>query len=350
MFHFRSCLKRVCNCVLLAMVGVPCVIAQPPENLVNGIQPASGAPLAIAGAERAPRGSRKVGPDLLALQAEFEAHRSAGVPAETYRSANPAIRVADGFVLIDTAASKDAGALQADLKRLGMVKPEVYGRVVSGRLPILSIDALESLDSLRLARPAYAMTRAGTVTSQGDAAVNADEARLLFGIDGTGVTIGTLSDSYDCLGGAADDVAANDLPAGVLVQDEFDNCTGGSDEGRAMMQLIHDLAPGSSQAFHSAFNGGQAGFAQGIIDLANAGADVIVDDVIYFAEPMFQDGVVAQAVDTWVRAFPISPLPVTRAEIPTRARSAQADRSLSDQGRVRPTISTRVPVWIYFKM
>lgn len=300
MFDFRSCLKRACTGVFLAMVAVPGAIAQPPEYLVNGTQLVSGSSLANPGAVRAPRGSRKVGPDLLALQAEFEAHRSAGAPAGTYRNANPAIRVADGFVLVDTAASEDASALQADLKRIGMVKPEIYGRMVSGRLPIVSIDALESLDSLRLARPAYAMTHAGTVTSQGDAAVNADEARLLFGIDGTGITIGTLSDSYDCLGGAAGDVTANDLPAGVLVQDDIDDCSGAIDEGRAMMQLIHDLAPGSSQAFHSAFNGGQAGFAQGIIDLANAGSDVIVDDVIYFAEPMFQDGIVAQAVDTVV--------------------------------------------------
>ena len=78
-----------------------------------------------------------------------------------------------------------------------------------------------------------------------------------------------------------------------------DTACPGSDEGRAMMQLIHDVAPGSSQAFHSAFTG-MAGFAQGILDLETAGADVIVDDVIHFAEPMFQDGIVAQAVDTVV--------------------------------------------------
>jgi subtilisin family serine protease len=64
-----------------------------------------------------------------------------------------------------------------------------------------------------------------------------------------------------------------------------------------MLQLIHDVAPGATQAFHTA-DDGEADFANGIIRLAlQAGADVIVDDVSYLAEPMFQDGIIAQAVD-----------------------------------------------------
>ena len=58
-----------------------------------------------------------------------------------------------------------------------------------------------------------------------------------------------------------------------------------------------NVAPGAGQAFHTALEG-QASFAQGIIDLANAGAKVITDDVFYFAEPFYQDGIVAQAVNT----------------------------------------------------
>jgi hypothetical protein len=38
-----------------------------------------------------------------------------------------------------------------------------------------------------------------------------------------------------------------------------------------MMEIIHDIAPGTTQAFHTA-EGGQANFPQGIIELANAGA------------------------------------------------------------------------------
>ena len=63
-----------------------------------------------------------------------------------------------------------------------------------------------------------------------------------------------------------------------------------------MAQIIHDTAPGASIAFATAL-GGQANFANNIIALRNAGAQVIVDDVQYFFEPMFQDGVIAQAVN-----------------------------------------------------
>src|SRR5690606_7590641 len=68
----------------------------------------------------------------------------------------------------------------------------------------------------------------------------------------------------------------------------------GTDEGRAMVELIHDLAPGADIFFHTAFTTPSV-FARGIEELVACGADIIVDDVIYFLEPMFQDGIVAQA-------------------------------------------------------
>ena len=69
-----------------------------------------------------------------------------------------------------------------------------------------------------------------------------------------------------------------------------------------MMQLIHDVAPGSPLAVNTAFTS-QAGFAQGILDLANvAGSQVIVGDVIFFAEPMFQE--THAGTGSWLKRAP----------------------------------------------
>jgi len=239
----------------------------------------------------------KVSPALLALQRAYIAWLAA--PTKSFQPSDPAMPVQGDRVLIDAAASGSTATLRADLLALGMTGASSAGRMVSGRFPIVALDRLAGLASLRLVRPAYFMSSAGLTTSQGDVATNSDDVRGAFAVDGSGVTVGTLSDSYNCLGGAAADVASGDLPSGVNLLADPADCTGRSDEGRAMMQLIHDLAPGASQAFHTAVGSGQAGFANGILDLANiAGADVIVDDVRYLAEPMFQDGVIAQAVDT----------------------------------------------------
>ena len=198
-------------------------------------------------------------------------------------------------VAVDATASGSAAVLLADLQKLGLADGVAFGRMVSGRLPIGSLAAAAALPSLKFARPVQAGTGVGNVDSQGDAAMGTDLLRAAQGVDGTGVLVGTMSDSYDCLAGAAADVASNDLPAGVNNLDEGP-CAGATDEGRGMMQLIHDVAPGAQQAFHNAFEG-QAHFAQGILDLQAAGADIINDDIFYFAEPFYQDGIIAQAVD-----------------------------------------------------
>ncbi|MGD8673523.1 MAG: S8 family serine peptidase [Thiogranum sp.] len=259
--------------------------------------------LSLMGSDRAGKDGplSKIGPALALTYQEYRdyaARGGYGTLGKPFKPSNRLVRMVGETVVVDLAANGDATDLKRDLMALGMLDTAVFGHMVSGRLPVKALASAAALGSLRLARPAAAMTRTGSVTSQGDAAMLADSARASFGVDGTGVNVGTLSDSYDCLGGAAADVASGDLPAGVTVLQEESDCGSGSDEGRAMMQIVHDVAPGASQAFHSAFNG-QADFANGIIELASvANADIINDDVIYFAEPMFQDGIVAQAVDS----------------------------------------------------
>lgn len=199
------------------------------------------------------------------------------------------------LITVDATASGDAKVLLADLKALGLVDGTAFGRMVSGRLPVIALTAASNLASLKFIRPAEAATGVGNVNSQGDQAMGTDLLRTVLGVDGTGITVGTMSDSFNCLGGAAADVTSNDLPAGINNLSEGP-CATSNDEGRGMMQIVHDVAPGAALSFHTAFNG-QADFAQGILDLQAAGAQIINDDVFYATEPFYQDGVIAQAVD-----------------------------------------------------
>ena len=152
---------------------------------------------------------------------------------------------------------------------------------------------------------------AGSVRSEGDGQLEAMRAREDFSIDGSGVTVGVLSDSFDRNAAAAThaggDVGSGDLPGpGTACGSQtavgiLNDTAGGDDEGRAMAQIVHDLAPGAAIQFATAFTG-ELGFAANIRALARAGAKVIVDDVAYFEEPFFQDGPVANAVTAVVGA------------------------------------------------
>ncbi len=141
---------------------------------------------------------------------------------------------------------------------------------------------------------------AGGVESEGGIVTQATRLRqLVTGSDGTGIRIGVVSDSYNRLGGASADVASGDLPANVTVLSE--GAAGGTDEGRAMLQVIHDLAPGATLAFAAA-GVSEATAAQAIRDLADIfQADVIVDSMSFPREPFFQDGLIAQAIDDVVQ-------------------------------------------------
>jgi hypothetical protein len=203
-------------------------------------------------------------------------------------------------VLVEAVSSDNSVALLSTLETLGLINGAAEGRMVSGWLPIPALDAASRAPGLAFIRPSFVFAHAGAATSQGDAALAAAAARQAFDVNGAGVTVGVISDSFDCLSGYATDIATADLPSTVAVIEEVAGCTGAVDEGRAMLQIVHDLAPGAMLAFHSGFNG-LASFAAGIGALASqAGADVIVDDVVYLAAPMFQDGPLAQAVDSVV--------------------------------------------------
>ncbi|NEO32631.1 MAG: S8 family serine peptidase [Symploca sp. SIO3C6] len=142
---------------------------------------------------------------------------------------------------------------------------------------------------------AMTFTSGGLTTTQGDVAMKANIARSRFNVNGSGVKVGIISDSFNNLNGAVSDVASGDLPTNFSVIQDMPS--GGSDEGRALAQIIHDVAPGAELIFHtSGFS--PVEFSNAIFTLADAGVDLIVFDVASPFDPMFQDGIVAQAIDT----------------------------------------------------
>ena len=297
-------------------------------------------------------GSRSVRQRQSAASAKFDGaladlsrHASLARPGhavEDLQSLAPAVRFKQGtgdaapLVLIDAVTRGDPQALKTVLEALGLQHASVYSNDVGGWLPVSQLDAAAAATEVYSIRAAMSRTRAGAVTSQGDFAQHSDLVRSANSLTGAGVTVGVLSDSFDCYavyatnnvtpsgaagyaqnGFTADyatDISTLDLPSTVNVLEEAEAGNGGcmnyypsqnlpfGDEGRAMLQIVHDVAPGAGLAFYTAENS-EADFANGIGKLASsvasggAGAKVIVDDVGYFDEPIFQDGIVAQAID-----------------------------------------------------
>jgi len=246
-------------------------------------------------------------------------------PAARFRLAPP---MAVPEVSIDAVTLGDPEALARALENLGLEKAAVFSNDVGGWLPVDQLAAASAIADLHHIRASMPRTRTGAVTSQGDFAAGSNLIRSNSALTGSGVTVGVLSDSFNCYatyampgsnvpvsgdngyasnGFTADfatDVSTGDLASSVKVLEEGDCLNYGapeqlpfSDEGRAILQIVHDVAPGAGLAFYRA-SYTEADFAKGIGLLASsAGAKVIDDDVGYADEPFFQDGVVAQAID-----------------------------------------------------
>jgi len=265
---------------------------------------------------KAPQAS-KISVNLLALEKKAKARSISFASA----AQNTAIQTASGGILLDIVTNRLDAAV---LKKISIPGVSIryssvkYNRVsVAVNNPAL-LYQLANIPEIRSIRPEYgARTHVGAVTSRAAVALKSDIASATFGLDGTGQKVGLLSDSFAC-----DNIAGNrdfntlpaagiagtltgspsqdtfDLPASVQILSDLSNpaVSGCADEGAAMGELVHDIAPGASLAFASAFIS-EAAFAQGITDLCSApvNSTVVVDDVSYFDEPMYQDGIVGQA-------------------------------------------------------
>ena len=122
--------------------------------------------------------------------------------------------------------------------------------------------------------------------SQGVALHNADDVQTR-GVNGTGVNVGVISNGVPSL-------AAGDLPA-VTVNNV--GCAAGTpqcDEGTAMLEIVHDMAPGAGLLFDAGGAGDAVAAHIGAQNwLAANGADVITEDMAFDQQPAFQYGALA---------------------------------------------------------
>ena len=191
----------------------------------------------------------------------------------------------------------------------------VQARASAARL--LGLAALDFVNFVTL--PSYAIRREGAALTEGDAIIRTDQVRGALSVDGTGVRVGVLSDGLkgifasgctSCSGATGGPIATRDLPAavgtrtsaGVLTQSgggiigrsfqangDLEGLPSGScgfagagAEGTALLEIVHDLAPGARLAFANA--GTDLEFNQAVTYLASTN-DVVVDDVGFFGLP-----------------------------------------------------------------
>ena len=254
-------------------------------------------------------------------------------------------------------ASATLGSLQQIRRRRSRRASDLsYGPgLVEAYVPVEQLLSVARTKGVLAVVPSSPMvTNVGATDSQG--IVQHRVNKLPAGVDGSGITVGVMSDSYDtnaAPNSAALDIASGDLPG--VGQSAGQHRAGGRPrrlpgahrrrprdaadrarsraEGETRLRDGEHRAAGLRQQHPCALAGDPAApnFRAGFK------ADVIVDDIIYLAEPFFQDGIVAQAVDEVV-AKGVSYFssagnrPATQAYDSRRSRSFRAARL---RGRAR---------------
>ena len=237
------------------------------------------------------------GPETEGIAQRLETEGIAQQPSGVAVAARQQVADPDGErerVTVDIRADVTPAVL-ARIRSLGgtVINSVPKFRAIRAQLPLSSVARLAALAAVQSIRPAdEAVTRKDN-TSEGDVAHRAKSARTTHGVTGTGIGIGVISDGVRTL---ANRQASGDLPARVTV---LPGQAGAGDEGTALLEIVHDLAPGAELYFATG-QGGQAQMAANIESLCAAGANVIVDDIGYALEAAFQDDIVAQGVNAAV--------------------------------------------------
>jgi hypothetical protein len=157
-------------------------------------------------------------------------------------------------------------------------------------VPYDKLDAVAALPWVATLRPSLRpFSDAGPITAEGVTLHKADIAQQR-GLTGKGIKIGAISDDVDHL---ADSIARGELPPDVQVVKSADFA---GDEGTAMLEIVHDMAPDAKLAFATTGET-TADYVNAFHLLAGAGANMITEDIALDDEPVFAQGIGATTAE-----------------------------------------------------
>jgi hypothetical protein len=231
----------------------------------------------------------KVGTLLRVYQRTVVAEPAAGARARAVRRSLPILGVEpDGRARVRIRLRSGADAERESVRALGLRIARVGddGRTLYAALGPDEIDRVAALAAVAKVSPIVgAQVKAGSVLSEGVAAHRVDEVQARLGVAGRAVRIGVISDGIQSIAAPA---ATGDVPATKAGAPDVELCPlndNVGDEGTAMLEIVHDVAPKARLAFCPAFgDAGPQGLADAVTWLATQafggkGADIIVDDV-----------------------------------------------------------------------
>jgi hypothetical protein len=219
----------------------------------------------------------------------------------------------DGQSSIDEVAAQIQSLQGQVLDRLSSFHHGIFTAYVPTD-ELKNASAIKGVRALTMEAPPIAR---GKFSSQSRAILETDKLNK-EGLNGDGITVGVLSDSFNTAQygtpppatTAAQDEKTGYLPQVNVLQDYGGPGNPGTDEGRAICQIVYAEAPHVNEAFATAFIS-EVGFANNIVALrTQAGCNVIDDDVGWSDEGVFSDTYVAQAVNTVVTSTTIPGKPV----------------------------------------
>jgi subtilisin family serine protease len=195
-------------------------------------------------------------------------------------------RMSVKVTFIDAAARDAALAKMAPESVEGKFAFENAARVRVNATELAAMSATGGVVSTSVMLPGLEGNGQGSRLTVGDALLRAANARQRFGVDGRNISVCVISDGVDTRAAAQ---ATGDLPSQIEVCPQS---PGSGDEGTAMLEIVHDLAPAAKLAFCSPKN---TDLFDAIVWSAvgangGKGCDVIVDDIFNLGFPRFQTG------------------------------------------------------------